>query len=329
MNALNLQDFRANLNALTAGFYYDSKTKTMLQVINVLNEPSELIECNLTRSKDYKVESFKGSKSELLELLDGKEGEIRHELFTWIKGTLEKSEGEFAVYLYGPAGTGKNHTIEQIAKEMNLEFYFSAKITDEFKLSGYGDANGKFVDTQFYDAFTKGGLFFFDEMDASNENALIAINSALANGYFDFPVIGRTRKHPKFRCVAAGNTTGRGATEVYNGRIQLDGATLDRFFAMEFNYDRRIELKIANQNTELVDFIHDLRDVSKKVNLPLVCSYRCISMITKLSTFMPLDFVFNGAIFKGMEKHDLEMLYNGLKIDSCYKKAVKDLINKL
>jgi hypothetical protein len=326
MNAFNLQDFRANLNALTVGFYYDSKTQTMLQVINVLNEPSESIECNLTRSKDYKVESFRGSKSELLELLDGKEGEIRHELFNSIKSVLEL---KIPVYLYGSAGAGKNHTVEQIANEMKLDFYFTGKITDEFKICGYGDANGKFVETQFYQAFTKGGLFFFDEMDASNENALIMLNAGLANGYFDFPIVGRVKMHENFRCVAAGNTTGRGATEVYNGRNQLDGACLDRFFALKFEYDKRIELKMANQNTELVDFIHDLREASKKANLPLVCSYRCINMITKLSTFMQLDLALEGAIFKGMEKHDLEMLYNGLKLDNCYKKAVKDLINKL
>lgn len=55
--------------------------------------------------------------------------------------------------LTGPAGAGKNHTLEQVAQALSLEFYFTNAITQEYKLTGFIDAGGTYQETQFYKAF--------------------------------------------------------------------------------------------------------------------------------------------------------------------------------
>lgn len=66
--------------------------------------------------------------------------EVRHDKYDEIKCCLECG---IPVYLAGPAGSGKNHTVEQIAKELGWNFYFSNSIQQEYKLTGFIDAGGK------------------------------------------------------------------------------------------------------------------------------------------------------------------------------------------
>jgi DNA replication protein DnaC len=228
-----------------------------------------------------------------------KQGEVKHKEFGTIKGLVENN---VPVYLYGPAGSGKNHVLQQIAEELELDFYFTNSVQQEFKITGFIDAGGTFHETEFYRAWTKGGLFFLDEMDASIPEVLILLNAALANGYFDFPGQGRIDAHEDFRVVAAGNTVGTGADEQYTGRMQLDQATLDRFWFVEFDYDRNIELAIAKGNVELVNFIRDLRKQAKDKGINVTFSYRCITMVTKMEGKMDLKVILSGAVVKGLDK---------------------------
>lgn len=149
-------------------------------------------------------------------------------------------------YLVGPAGTGKNHAVEQIAKLLELPFYFTNAVTQEYKLTGYGNAEGDFVETPLYLAMKHGGLFFFDEIDASVPEALIVVNACLANGYFDFPVVGRVEAHPNFRVVSAGNTNGTGASNGFTARSRMDSATLDRFLLINWYHDKALEDAIVD-----------------------------------------------------------------------------------
>lgn len=84
---------------------------------------------------------------------------------------------DIPVYLTGKAGTGKNVICQQVAEALGLDFYFTNAVTQEYKLTGFIDANGNYQETQFYKAFTKGGLFFLDEMDASIPETLIILNA--------------------------------------------------------------------------------------------------------------------------------------------------------
>ncbi len=231
-------------------------------------------------------------------VINPENGEVKHMKYDVIKACISE---DIPVYLVGPAGSGKNHTLEQIAWELGLEFYFTNSIQQEYKLTGFIDAGGKYHETEFYRAFTNGGLFFLDEMDASIPEVLVLLNAAIANKYFEFPT-GMVSAHESFRVVSAGNTVGNGADEQYTGRLVLDQATLDRFAIIEFDYDLNIEMALAKGNTELVSFIRNLRVQAKEKGVRATFSYRCITMVTKLEGKLMIEEVMIMAIFKGMDK---------------------------
>lgn len=250
------------------------------------------------------------------------DGEIKHRSFNTIRTFLEFEN--LPVYLYGPAGSGKNVLCKQLADEMGLPFYYTNCVLTKYDLVGYGDANGKYVSTAFFKAFTEGGVFMLDEFDASDESAAITLNAALANRYFDFPVIGNVEAHPNFKIIACGNTCGRGADEEYTGRNCLDAATLDRFSVVKIDYDERVEKRIAN--TEIVDFIHDLRESRDNANIKMILGYRVIERLSKLeSKFRATDLV-EMTVTKGMDKDELRILHSGLQNKrNKFAKAIKEL----
>ena len=176
--------------------------------------------------------------------------------------------------LVGPAGTGKSTAVEQVARALGLPFYTMNRIQNAFELTGYIDANGKYVSTQFYEAYTTGGIFFFDEIDASSPEALVTINTAIAQGYMAFPN-GLVKMHPDFKVVAAGNTYGKGANRQYCGRNSLDSATLDRFMIIEWDYDRKIEEKVV-KDKELLEFAWAVRDAVEANRYQIIISTRGI-----------------------------------------------------
>lgn len=215
------------------------------------------------------------------------------------------------VMLVGPAGSGKNHIVKQIAKLAKLPFYFTNAVTQEFKLTGFIDAMGKYHPTEFYKAFKDGGIFMLDEIDASIPEVLIILNAAISNRYFDFPN-GRINAHPDFRIIAAGNTWGHGASMEYVGRNQLDGASLNRFAIIEIDYCYKIENAITN-NTELLEFIRDFRDAIKYAKIHHIVSYREIIRCDKMLQSELTDAeVFQICLFKNLEKDDLKIIYNSL-----------------
>ena len=82
--------------------------------------------------------------------------------------------------------------------------------------------------------------------------------------------------------VAAGNTCGQGASDLYTGRFALDQSTLDRFAQIAFDYDPQIEESLTSNNVELLDFVRVLREASQAVGVRAVFSYRCLTMAAKL-----------------------------------------------
>lgn len=264
---------------------------------------------------NVKKEEQKKEENKLEEAVDE---EVKHEQYETIKTCIENN---IPVYLAGPAGSGKNHTLEQISWDLGMEFYFTNSVQQEFKLTGFIDAGGTYHETEFYKAFKNGGIFFLDEMDASIPEVLVLLNAAIANGYFEFPN-GRINAHENFRVVAAGNTVGSGADEMYTGRLVLDQATLDRFAIIEFDYDMMVELRLSNGNKDLVDFIRDLREQAHRNGIRATFSYRCITMVTKLEKAgMNIESILKIAVFKGMQQDTINCFsvsgttkyYNSLK----------------
>lgn len=247
---------------------------------------------------------------------------IKHEQYETIKSCLACN---IPVYLAGPAGSGKNFTVEQIAEEMGWEFYFSNSVQQEYKLTGFIDAGGDFHDTEFYKACTSENecVFFLDEMDASIPEVLVLLNAAIANGYFEFPT-GRVDFN-NVHFVAAGNTVGSGADEMYTGRMVLDQATLDRFAIIEFDYSRKVEMSITKNNVQLVDFIHALREDAELKGIRATFSYRCMAMITKLEADgMDIKVALKITVLKGMDKDTVNTLYANVPGNK-YVNALKEI----
>lgn len=233
-------------------------------------------------------------------------GKIRHPKYEQIMTCIELG---IPVYLAGPAGSGKNKTVEDIAKELGWNFYFSNSIQQEYKLTGFIDAGGDYHDTEFYKACTdeEECIFFLDEIDASIPDVLVLLNAAIANGYFEFPN-GRV-DFDNVHFVAAGNTVGNGADDRYTGRMVLDSATLDRFAIIEFDYDRQVELKLTKGNVVLVDFIKELREQIEKKGIRHTVSYRCEIMTTKLEKAgMSTVDIMKIAILKGLDKDTINTI---------------------
>ena len=224
---------------------------------------------------------------------------------------LKLVEAQIPVFLSGPAGCGKNVMCKQIAEALGLDFYFSNAVTQEYKITGFIDANGHYNDTQFFKAFTEGGLFMLDEIDASCPEVLVLLNSALANGYMNFP-IGKFDAHENFRIVAAGNTYGTGADAEYTGRYQLDASSLDRFAILDVTYDRNIERALAGGDDDILDFVWSFRKAVKKSNINFTVSYRAIERLTKMIQLFDIDKAIDLAIIRGLEDEDVKVVANNM-----------------
>ena len=256
------------------------------------------------------------------------DGEVLHNKFDEVLKFVSQNE---PVFLTGEAGSGKNVICKQVAKALGLDFYFSNAVTQEYKLTGFTDAMGKYQETQFYKAFKNGGLFMLDEMDASIPEVLVILNSAIANKYFDFPApIGYVEAHKDFRVVGAGNTFGEGASYQYVGRNQLDGASLDRFACVNIDYDIEIEKAICENDMELIEFIRDVRDICKKKNIQLIISYRSIQRIHKMEKLIGLEEALKTGLFKSMNKREMNSIISDLKKQNDkYYNAMIDIKRKL
>jgi MoxR-like ATPase len=204
--------------------------------------------------------------------------------------------------LVGPAGSGKTTLCEQVAEALNLRFYFTGAVASEYKLSGFVDAQGRVVSTAFRDAYTNGGLFLFDEVDASMPQAIMAFNAALSNGHCDFPGdIEPTKRHPDFRVIAAANTFGRGADRQYVGRNQLDAASLDRFVVVNMDYDNVLERALAGNRdwTKRVQRIR--REIQKQQIRHIVSPRASIQGAKLLAVGFSIDEVLDATVWKGLD----------------------------
>jgi hypothetical protein len=161
-------------------------------------------------------------------------------------------------WLVGPAGTGKTTACLNVAKAIKAREFAAIGTSDnKYELSGFVDAQGKVVHTLFKDIFVNGGLMLLDEIDSWYPNALLALQSALANGFCAFPE-GVLARHPDCIVVCAANTYGQGEVTEYVGRMKQDAAFLDRFVFMQWGIDEQLERHICT-NKEWVTRVQSVR----------------------------------------------------------------------
>jgi cobaltochelatase CobS len=211
-----------------------------------------------------------------------------------------------AILLVGPAGCGKTTIGEHTANALQLPFYITSTINDTHELMGFVDGHGKYHDTPFRQAFEHGGLWIADEIDAWDASALLAANSALANGYANFPDRSeRVVRHTDFRMVATANTFGTGADRVYVGRNELDAASLDRFATVDVDYDLTLERLFAGDAHKWLDYVWQVRKSVNEKRVRHVVSSRAISMgAAALRSGIDWDIVAECYLFKGMSEKD-------------------------
>lgn len=299
-----------------------------------------MTEAIIEKGKEIAVEDLKEKlKGDLDKFIEEKYGVLPKVIKIERKGKTKETKGLFhkdfekickivdsnvPLMLVGGAGAGKNHTLEQVAEALDLEFYTTNAVNQEYKLTGFIDANGKYHETEFYKAFTNGGMFFLDEIDASCPEALIILNGAIANKYFDFPT-GRVKANEKFRVVCAGNTYGTGADMVYVGRNVLDGATLDRFVVVPFDYDENVEKTLA-YDMELYEFIKSLRKAVNDSGLRYIVSMRALINATKLLEIgIDKETILKTAIVKNMQIDDINTIVKKISYQCSWTEELKKM----
>lgn len=252
-------------------------------------------------------------------------GGFYHEKYQQI---LRQTQLDEPIMLIGPAGSGKNVAVSQVADSLGLHMYYTNNASNEFKLTGFIDAGGNYRDTEFYKAFKNGGLFFLDEIDNSDPSALIVINSALANGYMAFPHETIDR-HPDFRIIAAANTWGKGADLQYVGRNALDAATLDRFDNIFFDYDRKLEESLY-PSEDVLKFMWSFRDAVLKTKIPHVVSTRGIGKVYKKDqNGFPVEDILTSNVVKNLSQDDVNTIIgnmNNVSSSNKYMAGVKKLV---
>jgi cobaltochelatase CobS len=211
------------------------------------------------------------------------------------------------IYLWGEAGSGKSTAAKHIAELLGLDFYYlglQAQMT-ESRLMGYCDAHGNYIPSDFYRAYSQGGVFLLDELELASGNLLGSLNGALANGHASFPC-GITKRHADFVCIATGNTPALGATVQFSDRRALDGAVRDRFHFVQWDTDETLENQLAARKfanaSPWVAWVRKVREYCK-VNHPKVTATQRASIegAELLSIGMDALEVSNMLVFRGYD----------------------------
>lgn len=246
----------------------DSRLAVVLE--SIAATASEVCEKALSEAQLVKIEC-KGPDGNTRAV----EGHKHPKLETLLKACSARMANGFtpSVWLCGPAGSGKTHAAEQIAQAFGFAFRSNGALSMPHELLGFVDAAGNYHRTAFREAYEHGGVYLFDEVDGSDNAALLALNAALANGFATFPD-GQIRRHHNCIIIAAANTFGLGATADYVGRAKIDAAFLSRFPVRIFwDYDSRLEIAISG-NESFARRVQDAREKARKAGIKVLIDPR-------------------------------------------------------
>lgn len=175
---------------------------------------------------------------------------------------LKLARARVPIYFVGESGTGKSHLAKQLAILLAddnggepLEYNYcpmTAGATPSWLLGNVQLATEKnpdgFQPRKCLARYEDGGVFNYEEIDASDANMVLVANQLLADDEFDNPANGEKyyRHRMSVQC-ATGNTMMQGASMKYTGRERLDFATMDRFRMgrVPVHFDRELAVKIA------------------------------------------------------------------------------------
>ncbi|MDD4187637.1 MAG: AAA family ATPase [Bacilli bacterium] len=267
----------------------------------------ESFESALNQMVDKKLKETTFSKTINVILPNKVEHQVEGVFHKKFNDILSVSSLNEPIMLVGPAGSGKNVAIGQVAEAMGLQMYYTNNANNEFKITGFIDAGGNYRERPFYKAFKNGGIFFLDEIDNSDPSALIVLNAALANGYMDFPH-ETLEAHKDFRIIAAANTWGKGSDLEYVGRNVIDASTLDRFDTIFFDYDRKMEQALY-PNQEILEYMWAFRDSVLQNRIQHIVSTRSIGKVYKKHIHaLPIELILQTSVLKGLSEDDINTI---------------------
>ena len=88
---------------------------------------------------------------------------------------------------------------------------------------------------------------------------MIKLNNFTRNKQYCFPGGVIIKRHPNFRIIGAGNTSGNGANRAYNARSKLDESVKERLKEIPFDYDERIDQSLLKAYPDWLDFVLKFR----------------------------------------------------------------------
>jgi cobaltochelatase CobS len=218
-----------------------------------------------------------------------------------------RSGSHLNVWIYGPKGSGKTSAAENVCKALfgSLDkYHYNGALATSFQVTGFMDANGKYVSTPFRQAWEHGGVYLFDEIDGSMPDALLALNGALANGVASFPD-KMVPRHKDCIIIAGANTTGLGGTTEYVGRFKQDAALTDRFVYLDWPHDMALEDYLC-ANKDWLKIVRNVRDNCQRIKYKgQIPSMRAsIYGEALLAAGIELEYVIDATIRKGVSEAD-------------------------
>lgn len=270
-------------------------------------ELEKLIQAEMEkRSNVYRVEVSKGDGEPVC--TDSERP--RHKVFKEVVQAVNRGVN---VLLVGPAGSGKTFMAEQVATTLQKSFRYTGAVSSEYKLLGFVTAQGTTVRTEYREAYEHGGVFLWDELDASSAQALMSFNAGLGNNHQDFPD-AIVRKHPDFRAIASANTYGNGADRLYVGRNQLDAASLDRFYLITMDYDEELEKSLYGSSS-WVNYVQSARRACRQLNLRHVVSMRAIEHGIKMQgSGVPRGDIERAVLWKHLPGEDVRKVKEQMRL---------------
>ena len=290
------EDVARKLEASVLALLKDVKTDDVSELaLTKINEATAgLRETLLKAGKEAVKAAADNYRPIVIKTAEGKTRKVTGVLPKEFERMVQLASQRIPMLLVGPAGCGKTYLSEKLAEAMGLDY------SDQSCSEGMSEAvfNGKLLPTgaagafehhmsPFMHRYEKGGVMLLDEMDAGDPNLFTYINKAVANE--SYTVVQRfkkpvCKKHADFVLVAAANTFGNGADEMYVGRNQLDAATIDRFKVgmVIMDYSREVEQSLAPD--ELCEWAWRIRDKIRENRLRRIMSTRVIKDLAKMTT---------------------------------------------
>jgi hypothetical protein len=240
----------------------------------------------------------------------------------------DRNDQPLNIAVYGPAGNGKTSMALNCADALGIQPVLQpfTPQTTKSDLLGYMAANGQFVASPFYEAFTKGKIFIADEFDAANPAIAVTLNAAVANRTLTFPNLETVKAHPNFRAVFVMNTLGRGADHQYTGRMRQDAATLDRMVYLEVPIDKGLEAAIANVekgspaidltkggrfsgNNEILGIVQSVREAIERLQMKYIVSPRATLHATAMHMGgFGKNWIMDCCVWRGMSETDRKLI---------------------